>query len=190
VSPLADPPPDVRDLARFPVRTWPATRDLVRIHRREHDAWWFATDGTGRFDSLGGPSVCYLAEQPLGAFVEVFRHQVQIERPDVLSRSMSRVRVRASRRLADCTRRRARAFGITAAIHATDDHARTQAWARAFAAAGFHGIRYRLSHDPSQQLVGVALFGPVDGHVRSTTPIPDAIIAAAVAFGIRVLPTP
>lgn len=96
--------------------------------------------------------------------------------------------------LADCTSRRARAFGVTAALHAGEDYALTQAWARAFADAGFDGVRYLVSHDPRQRLAGVALFGPAGTPRRRTgkaEPIPSAIVRDAERrFGIRVLPTP
>jgi RES domain len=62
--------------------------------------------------------------------------------------------------LADCTVQQARAWGITAEIHSTPRYEETQAWAHAFAQAGFDGIRYLLRHDPAQRLAGVALFGP------------------------------
>jgi len=62
-------------------------------------------------------------------------------------------------RLADCTISAARKFGITGAIHTQPDYTVPQAWAEAFAAAGFGGIRYRVSHDPAQRELGVVLFG-------------------------------
>jgi hypothetical protein len=96
--------------------------------------------------------------------------------------------------LADCMSRLARAFGITAAIHSGEDYDRTQAWAAAFAPAGFDGVRYLVSHDPAQGYVGVALFGPAgaaDWPVASTAPIDHELIREARwQFGIRVLRTP
>lgn len=96
--------------------------------------------------------------------------------------------------LADCTARRARAFGVTAALHSSDDYALAQAWAAAFARSGFDGVRYFVSHDPAQRLVGVALFGPEGAPDwpggRPHAMGEDLIQRAERLFGIRVLPEP
>jgi hypothetical protein len=65
--------------------------------------------------------------------------------------------------LANTGHARARGLGITAGISAIEEPKRVRArtWAEAFHAAGFRGMRYRVSHDPSQRAIGVALFGPV-----------------------------
>jgi len=111
----------------------------------------------------------------------------------ITARALSRLPVR-SFRLADATDGRARRFGVTAALHASEDFEVTQAWAAAFAAAGFDGIRYLVSHDPRARLVGVALFGP-RGSPRwakgRSGPIPATVIREAEErFGVRVLPPP
>ena len=88
---------------------------------------------------------------------------------------------------------RSRPFGITAAIHSTPDYDVTQAWAAAFSQAGFGGVYYRVSHDPSQQLTGIALFGPSGpfGIVVATTVIgPELQREALREFGIQVVPVP
>jgi hypothetical protein len=96
--------------------------------------------------------------------------------------------------LADCTESSARSFGVTAAIHSSESYERTQEWAAAFADAGFGGVRYLVSHDPAQRLIGVALFGPsgaADQPVAATASIEsELIVAARERFGIIVLPTP
>ncbi len=96
--------------------------------------------------------------------------------------------------LADCTSGLCRRFGLTAEIHSNPDYTRVQAWAAAFAAAGFDGIRYLLRHDPSQRLVGIALFGPAgaaEGSFRPGEPIgTELLVEAERRFGVRVMPTP
>jgi hypothetical protein len=154
VSPLAAPPADLR---RFPSFRLTPARALCRVHRRDRGPWWFSHDGSGRFDLPPPRGTCYLAESPLGAFVEVFREIALVFQAVVDARRVSTLRVPAAVRLADCTR--ARAFGLTAEIHATEEYAATQRWAAAFAAAGFAGVRYLVRHDPSARSVGVALFG-------------------------------
>ena len=95
--------------------------------------------------------------------------------------------------LADCTVAKARRFGITGAIHTQPEYVLTRAWAEAFAQAGFDGVRYRLSHDPAQRELGVALFGPAgeqDLPVRASGPIEPAVLEQARSrFGLIVAPT-
>ena len=169
---------------------------LYRIHRAERKAWWFSSDGSGRFDLTSSKSLgtCYLAEDPLGSFVEVFRDTRLSAEEDVFARRLSALRLRKRMKLADCTSRKTRAWGLTAAIHSGEDYELTQAWARAFHAAGFDGVRYFVSHDPSQRLVGVALFGragaPSWSTGRSARIGPALIREAERRFGLRVVPVP
>src|SRR5262249_58159121 len=91
---------------------------------------------------------------------------------------------------------RARAFGITAGISAIEepDRGSTRSWAEAFHAAGFQGIRYRVSHDPSQRAIGVALFGPAgeaDWPTGAAEPIDSRLLQfVRRRYGLVVLPTP
>ncbi len=168
---------------------------LYRIHRTDVSPWWFSGDGTSRFDLRDGArGVCYLAVTAVGAFIEVFRRETVIPEAEVDARSLSRLVPPQRVRLADCTVARARRFGITGAIHTQPDYAAPQAWAEAFAAAGFGGIRYRLSHDPAQRELGVTLFGEVGERnfaVRRTDPVPgDVVEEARARFGLVVAPTP
>jgi len=62
----------------------------------------------------------------------------------------------------------------------------------AFARSGFDGIRYLVSHDPAQMLVGIAVFGTaMDVPRRSRSREIDAgtVANAEGDFGLRVLPT-
>jgi len=157
--------------------------------------WWFSTDGSGRFDLPRGSDrgTCYLADDPLGCFLEVFRFTWLVPEEEVQRRRLARLEL-PEVLLADCTASRSRRFGITAEIHSTTDYGLTQRWAAAFAAAGFDGVRYLLRHDPGQMLSGVALFGPAgapDWEVPPGEPLgSDLLLEAERRFGIRVLPTP
>lgn len=97
-------------------------------------------------------------------------------------------------RLADLLNERAAMFGVTAELGSTSDYERSQAWAGAFARAGFEGIRYHLRHDPTSRLVGIAVFGEAgerDWPVLADDPIDDRTVReVARRFGIRVLPGP
>lgn len=191
MSPLGLPPDD---LSRFPAFGVDRRRSLYRIHRTDAGPWWFSGDGSGRFDIRDGRGSCYLAATPVGAFIEVFRVATVIPEAEVEARSLSSLVPPARTRLADCTISAARKFGITGAIHTQPDYTVPQAWAEAFAAAGFGGIRYRVSHDPAQRELGVVLFGEAGEQslpVRRTEPIPASVIEAArQRFGLIVAPTP
>jgi hypothetical protein len=159
---------------------------------------WFSHDGTGRFDPVGsGRGACYLAEKPLGAWVEVFRQRVLIDDVEVLERALAHVRLGRDIRLADLTSRRALHFGVTASLGANEDYGGSQAFALRALEAGFGGIRYFARHDPSQQLYGIALFGeaeagaaPAGAHTVSG-PIPEELVAEARSrFGYRIVPRP
>lgn len=193
MSPLALPPEDLASLHEFPVRATLASQPLYRIHRWTHGPWYFSDDGSGRFDLTPPRGTCYLATEPIGAFIEVFRTTALVASADVAKRHLATLRVIRNAKLADCTVRGARAFGITAAIHSSEDYHATQTWADAFARVGFDGIYYRLSHDPSQRCLRIALFGQGgDGDlpVVSDEPIDPELINAAREFGILVIPTP
>ena len=157
VSPISASPPE--DLRHFPERILAPGEPLFRIYRADRGPWWFSSDGTGRFDLSPPRGTCYLAEDPLGAFVETFREAHVVPEQAVRRRVQSRLALPRALRLADCADRKARMFGVTAAVHATPDYALTGAWASGLAGAGFDGVRYLLSHDPAQELVGYALFG-------------------------------
>lgn len=191
MSPLGLPPDD---LSRFPAFGVDRRRSLYRIHRTDAGPWWFSGDGSGRFDLTDGRGSCYLAVTPVGAFIEVFRVATVIPEAEVEARWLSSLVPPARTRLADCTISAARKFGITGAIHTQPDYTVPQAWAEAFAAAGFGGIRYRVSHDPAQRELGVVLFGDAGEQslpVRRTEPIPASVIEAArQRFGLIVAPTP
>ena len=130
----------------------------------------------------------------MGAFIEVFRVATVIPEAEVDARVLSSLAPSKATRLADCTVSAARKFGITGAIHTQPEYALPQAWAAAFAAAGFGGIRYRLSHDPAQRELGVALFGKAGerkARARRTEAVPaDVVEEARQRFGLVVAPTP
>jgi hypothetical protein len=187
VSPLG-PPGAVKG---FPVLALGRGRTLWRIHRRAASPWWFNSSCKQRFDLPPPHGTCYLAEWPLGSFVEVFREPRVVARADIDARALSRVRLPRSVSVADATSRRARRFGITLEIGVSDDYELTQAWARALFKEGFGGIRYRLRHDPAGSLVGIALFGNAGEAAwrYDSRPIDERLVAEAQArFGIVVLP--
>jgi hypothetical protein len=179
---------------------WPADRPLYRIHRRDRGAWWFNRSGPQRFDPVDAPGrgACHLAEQPLGAWVEVFRTDMHIDEHDVHARTLAVVALGRELRLADLTSRDALRFGVTGSLTAGAGHAEAQAFAARAAGAEFDGVLWHVRHDPAHVLTGVALFGPAGASEPSpewpapeSAPISGALIAEAAAeFGYAVLPRP
>jgi RES domain len=194
LSPLGSPP---ADLTGFPRWILPPTRALYRIHRRDRGPWFFDNGPSGRFNLSGAVGTCYLALAPEGAFLETLGRQGRLIDPaEVARRGLSTLHVPRSMVLANAGHARARAFGITAGISAIEEPDRhsTRRWAEAFHAAGFHGIRYRVSHDPSQRAIGVALFGPageVDWPASAAEPVDSRLLQLVRRrYGLVVLPTP
>jgi RES domain len=183
----------------FPRRTLKGSREIYRIHRADTGPWWFSSDGSGRFDPLGtGLGACYVAERPLGAWIEVFRRRILLAEAEVLQRALFSVTLGRDLKLADLTSRRSLQFGVTASLGADEEYAASQAFAAEAAHAGFDGLRYLVRHDPAQQLYGIALFSKQTTAIDNPAwpdehdaAIPDELIAeASRLFGYQVLPTP
>jgi hypothetical protein len=164
------------------------------MHRTQHGAWWFSSDGSGRFDLAPPGGSCYLAETPLGALIEHFDGISVILREDLEQRRVSILSPLEPLRLADCTSPRARPFGVDLALSAGSDYARTQRFAAWFRDGGLHGVRYFLRNDPTATLIGIALFGAAGGHdlpILSTSPLDEATLEdASSIFAIEILPLP
>ena len=184
-------PPD--DLPELP-STRLGTRPLWRIHAAEVAPWFFDVGPDSRFN-LAEPGTCYLAEEPIGAFVEKFGRLLRpggvIPEPLVDAQRLSRLRPPKAK-VVDLTDPTVLGLvGLTSEIHSTSDYNLTQGWALALQEAGYDGIRYEARHDPRGELVSIALFGP-DRPPRSaakTTAIPvDLIHEASATFAITVLP--
>lgn len=183
--------------ADFPTYQLAARRDIYRIHRQP--PWWFSADGSGRFDPLGtGVGACYLAEDPLGAWVEVFRKPMLLPEAEVNARQLLTVAFSDPIVLADLTSRDALRHGMTASLGADVDLEASQTFAADAVDSGIAGVRYFARHDPAQQLASIALFHEKREHPdwaafsrEVSAPIPqDLIEEAQSTFGYRVLPTP
>jgi RES domain len=167
---------------------------LWRIHAADVAPWFFDVGPDGRFN-LAESGTCYLAEDPLGAFVEKFGRLLRPGGviPELLVDAQRLSRLRPPKaKVVDLTDPTVLGLiGLTAEIHSTTDYNLTQGWALAIQDAGYAGIRYKARHDPRGQLVSIALFGS-DKPPRSaakTTPVPiDLIHGASTTFAITVLP--
>jgi hypothetical protein len=189
------------DVARLPRRTLKAGTMLHRVHRADRDPWFFDRSPHGRFNPTGTPDrgACYWAEKPIGAWIESFRSLLTLTEEDLAGRALATLTLTGDLVVSDLTVKRALAAGVTASITAGADYAPPQALADALQAVT-DGIRWRLRHDLSQRLHGVALFGQPGrdaaarsrGRARTSTgPIPQSVREEATRlFGYRVLPTP
>jgi RES domain len=186
-------------LKGFPRRTLRGERTIYRIHKSARAPWWFSSAGDGRFDPVGtGTGACYLAEVPLGAWVEVFRKRQLLPEVEIAERSLLAVALKRDLRLADITARRALSFGVTASLGANEHYEESQTFAVLALENGFDGVRYFVRHDPAQKLYGLALFAqagiPYPGNRQwpiDSGAIPNALVRDAERlFGYRVLPTP
>jgi RES domain-containing protein len=183
----------------FPQWTIPPGTPLYRIHRAVNGVWFFGNADDYRFDLTGSPShgTCYFAEEPLGAFVETLQsfRGTALPRPELAARRMFTVAFDQPLTLADVTHNDAGSFGLDASIFAgtADRYDAGQAFALRAFASGYAGVRYRVRHDMSQDLLGVALFGPAGSHIDADMPtgtdedIPESVINdACIDIGFRV----
>ncbi len=187
---LPAPPHDLPELPSAKL----GTEALWRIHPADVSPWFFDTGPDGRLN-LADRGTCYLAEEPIGAFVEKFGRLLRpggvIPEPLVDAQRLSRLRP-PKVSVVDLTDPRVLGLaGLTAEIHTTTDYGLTQSWARALRGAGYAGVRYKARHDPRGRLVSIALFGSgkPPRSAAKTTAIPvDLIHEASTTFAITILP--
>lgn len=155
------PAPD-DDLRRFPVFPLNCQRELWRVVRDGHGAWWFGSSLEGRFDLQAPKGTCYLASDDLGAILEILG-------PDLLpggmaplsflhARHLAALRVPHEHRLANCLVQRATQW-VTAEISTLTPYTIPMAWALAWDRNGLQGVRYAARHSASRRTYAIALFG-------------------------------
>ncbi len=187
------------DWSDFPASFVEPTTPLYRIHQKSQGACYFGTSSLHRFDPLPARppafGVCYLALEPLAAFVEVFGRVRTVQRSEVESRCLSTARVTRDLRLADLTNREVLGrFRVTAAHSTGSDYESAQLLSDKLHAAGFDGVLYRIRHDPDMRLEAVALCGEPEASVHdairwgSPSPIPGSLIHQGRQFGIDAVP--
>jgi RES domain len=170
------------------------TKPLWRIHAADVAPWFFDVGPDGRFN-LAERGTCYLAEEPIGAFVEKFGRLLRpggvIPEPLVDAQRLSRLRPPTAN-VVDLTDPTVLGLiGLTAEVHSSSDYNLTQGWALALQEAGYDGIRYKARHDPRGEQVSIALFGsnkPPRSAAKTTTVPVDLIHEASTTFAITVLP--
>ena len=130
------------------------------MHWAANGPWWFSSDGSQRFDLRRANGTCYVAERPMGAFLEVAARFQVIKRADLGDRRLAEVTIDRDIKLADYLAPRAASFGVKAEVSAGYPYKTvSQPWARLFWRAGFDGVRYGAGHHPALSEVSFALFG-------------------------------
>jgi len=184
------------NLAGFPRKTLRGDRTVHRIHRAVNGPWWFSSSGEGRFDPVGtGHGACYLADDALGAWVEVFRLQMVWAESVVAQRRLLSVELGRDLKLADLSSSRALRFGVTATLAAGTDRDVSQAFAAEAIEAGYDGVRYWVRHDPTQNRPGYAIFDAAGESANwpaaPSVPLSQEPVAeASRTYGYKILPRP
>ena len=152
----------VADWLSFPAVILRPGHQLCRIHGREYDPEHYSNSGHQRFDPPRGRrrdyGVCYLAMEPIGAFLEVMSRYEDLDDPTIANYRLSEARLGRHLQLADLTDRSAGYYGVTAEHSAGNDYRISQQLSARLYDAHFEGIRYRIRHDPEMRLEAVALF--------------------------------
>lgn len=189
------------DAGRLPRRRLKAGTTLYRIHRAANSAWYFDSSQSGRFNPTGTPGrgTCYWAEDPLGAWAEVFRTVMALTPDDVNARVLSTITLRRELDVGDLAVKRALAAGVTVALTAGADLGPAQALADDLQPLR-HGVRYRIRHDLSGALTAIGWFGDAGAPTGSalaalprakSAPIGDDLIDEAQReFGYIIVPAP
>jgi hypothetical protein len=151
-------PPAPDELAGFPVWHVHGGTSLFRVTSSGHGPWWFSSNGAGRFDLFPPRGTCYLADDEMGALLEVLGPVSVVITAWAKRFSIWQLALPDQCSAADTTVRAARGFGVTAELATMTPYDLPQRWAAAFAAAGHQGVRYRVRHDPAGSRA-LALFG-------------------------------
>ncbi len=104
---VALPPSDPADLGSFPAKTLSPDYPYSRLHHVRHAAEWFCTDRDCRFDPPAGAAfgTCYLAGNPVGAYLEKFGRLRIVTRSLVDQQVLTKLQLHSSLRVADLTDR-------------------------------------------------------------------------------------
>lgn len=182
------PDVDVR-LDAFPAVELASDREVVRVHGVQHGPGWFSSDQGGRFDLALPRGTCYAGDSLGVALREALggtARQDRVPASEARLRAAS-VLVGFTGRFAAVSEPDAARFGVTAELTSMPTYAVPQAWAAAFDASGFDGIRYaaRFTPGPANSW---AVFGPAGAHPlgRVVEVVPG--IEACRRAGLRVLP--
>ncbi|UOE44969.1 RES family NAD+ phosphorylase [Agromyces larvae] len=158
------------DLTDFPSAWLNPTATLARAHSADRNAGWFSSNLGGRFDLPAPDGTCYLADGVLVALREalgVVTLNRSVPATDVDARAVTLL-TNVAGRFAGVSLPEAASFSVTSELTSMTPYAVPQAWARAFRAADFDGIRYGSRFTPGAA-TSWALFGEAGAHPIGTT---------------------
>lgn len=182
-------PPSTLD--GFPARALSTGAVLFRAHHGDRSPWWFGNDGGGRFDLPAPQGTCYTALDATSAVRErlgpVLGSRAALPESTLAEVVVSRLRLPERRSAADLQSRGAAPFGVTRELETMVPYAVPQAWARAFAGAGFGAVSYGPRFTPGD-CTAIALFGP-EG-LASWESDPRPVGAQGIVSEMRIWPTP
>jgi hypothetical protein len=187
-------PPPADELKAFPVWHVHAGTVLCRVTSTGFGPWWFSSTGEGRFDLAPPRGTCYLADDEVGAMLEVLGPIVVVSSGWTRRLSIWHLGLPDQCSAADTTVRAARGFGVTAELASMTPYDLPHRWAAAFAVAGHQGVRYRVRHDPGGSRA-LALFGAAGERRRwprgrGRVVDDDLLARLAAETGILVAPVP
>jgi hypothetical protein len=192
-QPSIGPPPPPEELKAFPIWHVHAGTVLCRVTTSGLGPWWFSSDAHGRFDLPKPRGTCYLADDEVGALLEVIGPVIVVSPAWARRLSLWHLGLPHQCSAADTTVRAARGFGVTAELASITPYDLPQRWAAAFAAAGHQGVRYRVRHDPAGTRA-LALFGAAGERrwPRGRRQDVGASLLARLAAetGVRIAPLP
>lgn len=157
------PPSPAEDYTPFPSHTIAAREVMWRAHSVTRDAWYFDSSDYGRFNLHGERGTCYTATDVETAVGEKLRDELVAVR--VVSRALagsfqvSELTAPDPYHCAYVNSSRATLHGIVRELVTMEDYAVPQAWAQAFADAGFDGVFYGSAYTTGDASA-YGLFGP------------------------------
>lgn len=185
---LTGPP---ADLDGFPHRTADGT--WYRAHRADRGGWWYASDGSGRFDLTPPDGTCYLdsdtdvaVRERLG---ETLVHAGMVSAVEADRMVVSRLLLDTV--LADTTCQQATRYGITRELATITGYRLPQQWAAALHTAGWPGLCYWRRFSPGPACRAAAVFGPAGADNQTPgDPAPVSGRDACAQSGIAVYGIP
>lgn len=157
------PPQSGQDLQGFPHRTVRAGTPWHRAHRRDLGAWFFASQGCGRFDLREPYGTCYVGNTPEVAAREAIGPDLigagMVTDVFLAERVVSRIPLPTDVTAAKLTSNDAMAHRVTGELSTTPGYAVPQAWAEAFREHGFGGVWYQPRFSPGKGRA-LGIFGP------------------------------
>ncbi|WP_162824139.1 RES domain-containing protein [Peterkaempfera bronchialis] len=153
------------DLSQLPPRVLSAGTTLFRATDHNAGPWYYASQGTGRFDLPAPKGTCYSAFDHVTCVLEQLFPEVLDARGLPLEPALlSGVHVYefltpAQLILADLQTTAAATYGASRELSTTSDYLVSQDWAAGLS-VNFSGLAYAPRCNPQPTAVGVAVFGP------------------------------